>query len=135
MRIALTFLLVLLFVSGCRKEKQPQIPYVYVNLQLYPNSLDYIPVGGHKYFNGGFRGIVVYRSLEEQFEVYERCCPYDPQKTNAKVSVNANGTTCLDSICMSKFILMDGTPYSGPSPYSLMRYHCTYDGDILMVFN
>lgn len=48
MRIIVVIILLLLVVPGCNKEKQPQIPYVYVNLQLYPNSLDYIPVSGYK---------------------------------------------------------------------------------------
>ena len=110
MRIRWILILTLILLIGCRKDKQPQIPYVYVNYQLYPNSLDYIPIGGHKYLNGGYRGIVIYRLLDDQFAVYERCCPYDPEKTNAKVTVMASGNTCVDSDCMSKFILMNGTP-------------------------
>ena len=73
--------------------------------------------------------------LPDQFSVYERCCPYDPEKTGARVSADKSGTTCVDSVCMSKFILYDGTPYEGPSPYALMQYRYTYDGDMLRVFN
>ncbi len=127
--------LVLLAAPGCNKEKQPLIPYVYVNIPLYPNSLDFIPIGGYKYVNGGYRGIVVYRFLEDQFGVYERCCPFDPEKPNSRISVDASGTTCVDSVCMSKFILYDGSPYSGPSPYLLMKYRYTFDGDVLLIFN
>lgn len=135
MRIIVVIILLLLVVPGCNKDKQPQIPYVYVNLQLYPDSLDYIPVGGYKYINGGYSGIVIYRFLSDQFAVYERCCPYDPEKTGARITVNPAGTTCTDSVCMSKFILYDGTPYEGPSPYALMQYRWTYDGEVLFVFN
>jgi len=135
MRVLIAIILLLLVFPACNDEKQPQIPYVYVNLQLYPNSMDYIPVGGYKYINAGYRGIVIYRMLPEQFSVFERCCPYDPEMTNARISVDPSGSTCIDSVCMSKFILFDGSPYEGPSPYSLMTYHYTYDGDVLMVFN
>lgn len=135
MRILIVIILLLAIVPGCNKDNQPLIPYVYVNLQLYPNSLDYIPVGGYKYINAGYRGIVIYRLLPEQFGVYERCCPYDPEKTGARVSVDAAGSTCVDSICMSKFILYDGSPYGGPSPYSLMQYKYTYDGETLQIYN
>lgn len=129
-----TMFLILTAVS-CGKEKQPLIPYVYVDILLYPNSLDFIPIGGYKYVNGGVKGIVVYRFLENEFGVYERCCPYDPEKTNARISVDASGTTCVDSVCMSRYILYDGSPYGGPSPYLLMKYRYTYDGDLLHITN
>jgi len=132
--LSVTFLLILI-APGCDKEKQPLIPYVYVNIPLYPNSLDFIPVGGYKYVNGGVKGIVVYRFLENEFGVYERCCPYDPEKTNARITVDPSGTTCVDSACMSKYILYDGSPYAGPSPYLLMKYRYTYDGDLLLITN
>ena len=135
LRYLLIILSLVIILPGCRKDKQPQIPYVYVNYQLYPNSLDYIPIGGHKYLTGGYRGIVIYRLLDDQFAVYERCCPNDPEKTNAKVTVMSSGSTCIDSVCMSKFILMNGTPYEGPSPFSLMQYRYTFDGETLLIYN
>jgi hypothetical protein len=135
MRVLIALILLFLVFPGCKKDNQPLIPYVYVNLQLYPNSLDYIPVGGYLYVNAGYRGIVVYRMLPEQFAVYERCCPYDPENTGAKISVDAGGSTCIDSVCMSKFILYDGSPYGGPSPYSLMQYRYSYDGETLLIYN
>jgi hypothetical protein len=135
MRILTVLFLLLLIIPSCDREKQPVIPYVYVNLQLYPNSMDFIPVGGYKYIDAGYRGIVIYRMLPEQFMVYERCCPYDPEKTGARITVDASGSTCVDSVCMSKFILYDGTPYEGPSPYMLMQYKYSYDGETLLIYN
>ena len=135
MRYLIAIILFLLILPGCDKTSQPVIPYVYVNEMLYPNTLDYIPVGGYKYISAGYRGIVVYRMLPEQFAVYERCCPYDPEKTGARVSVDASGIICIDSVCMSKYILYDGTPSGGPSPYSLMQYKYSYDGEVLLIYN
>lgn len=135
LQIVSLILLLLLVSPACDNEKQPQIPYVYVNIPLYPNSIDFIPIGGYLYVNGGYRGIVVYRFLEDEFGVYERCCPYDPEMSNARVSVDRSGTTCVDSVCMSKFILYDGSPYAGPSPYMLMKYRYSYDGDLLLIYN
>lgn len=135
MRILTVLFLLLLIIPSCDREKQPVIPYVYVYLQLYPNSMDFIPVGGYKYIDAGYRGIVIYRMLPEQFMVYERCCPYDPEKTGARITVDASGSTCVDSVCMSKFILYDGTPYDGPSPYMLMQYKYSYDGETLLIYN
>lgn len=135
MRILIMLILLLLVVPGCDKEKQPLIPYVYISLQLYPDSMDYIPEGGYKYVNAGYRGIIVYRFLHDQFMVYERCCPYDPENTEAIIKVDPSGSTCIDSACMSKFVLYDGSPYDGPSPYPLMQYRSSYDGEVLNIYN
>jgi hypothetical protein len=135
LKCLLIFALVL-FAFSCDKDKQPTIPYVYINEMLYPNSMDFIPVGGYIYVNAGYRGLVVYRMLTDEFRVYERCCPYDPEKTNARIVVNSDNTTAIDSCCMSQFILLDGSPYgNGPSPYSLMTYNYSYDGERLMIYN
>lgn len=136
MRKRWAVILLLLAVLGCGKEKQPQIPYAYLSLQLYPNSLDYIPVGGYKYIeNNGYRGLLIYRLLPDEFRVYERCCPNDPQVTNARVSVESSGITCACPVCKSQFILFDGTCSGGPSPFALRQYRYSYDGETLLIFN
>jgi len=134
-RTLAVIILLLFLIPGCGKDNRPVIPYVYVSLQLYPNTLDFIPVGGYIYKNEGYRGLIIYRMLPEEFAVYERCCPYDPEKTGAMVSVDASSSTCTDPVCNSKFILYDGTPYEGPSPYSLLQYHWNYDGEVLYIYN
>jgi len=130
MRLAPIFLILLLFLSlSCGKENQPDIPYVYVYKELYPNSLDYIPIGGYIYVNAGYRGIVVYRLLQDEFRVYERCCPYDPENPNARIIVNSDNSTAIDTCCNSQYsLVLDGTPFGdGPSPYSLVSYYYNYD--------
>lgn len=135
MRILTVIFLLLLITPACNRENQPLIPYTYVNFQLYPNTIDFIPVGGYIYVSEGVKGIVIYRLLPDDFRVYERCCPYDPEKTGARVTVDASTITCVDSVCMSKFVLTDGSPYQGPSPYSLLQYRWNYDGEVLSVYN
>ncbi len=132
----ITVILLMIFGASCGKDKQPAIPYVFVQEHLYPNSLDYIPVGGYKYVNAGYRGIVIYRSLPDEFKVYERCCPYDPEKPNARIQVTKDNIIAIDSVCMSQYALPYGTPYgTGPSPYSLLTYNYSYDGETLYIFN
>ena len=128
-------LTIVLFAFSCKKDKQPAIPYVFVNEILYPNSLDFINVSGYKYINAGYRGIVIYRLSNEEFRVYERCCPYDPEKANAKIIVEANNITAIDTVCKSRFSLVDGVPFQGPSRYSLMTYNYSYDGEKLLIYN
>ena len=134
-RVLVVIILLLLVAPGCNKDNQPLIPYAYVNRQLYPNTMDYIPVGGYIYLAEGYRGIVIYRLLPDEFRVYERCCPYDPEKAGARITVDATNITCVDSVCMSKFVLTDGSPFDGPSPYSLMQYRWDYDGEVLSIYN
>ncbi len=135
MRTLAAIIVLLFLIPGCGKDNRPLIPYANVNLQLYPNTMDYIPTTGHLYVNAGYRGIIVYRASQDEFMVYERCCPYDPEKTGAKVSVDETGFFCIDSVCMSKFNLPYGTPEGGPSPYSLMQYRWNYDGEVLYIYN
>ena len=135
MRTLTAIILLLLVFVGCGKDRQPQIPYVYVSKILYPNTMDYIPTTGYLYVNAGYRGIIVYRASQDEFMVYERCCPFDPEKTGARVSVDASGFICIDSVCMSKYNLPYGTPEGGPTPFSLMQYRYSYDGETLMIYN
>jgi len=129
-------LLLLIPLASCHKDKQtPVIPYVYVNIQLYPNTLDFIPVSGWVYVTGGYRGLIVYRMGSNEFMAYERTCPYDPEKDCARVQVESSGITAIDSCCGSRFVLTDGSPIKGPSGYPLQQYRTSYDGDLLRIFN
>jgi hypothetical protein len=133
LRTALLLLLIIPF--SCGKDNQPEIPYVYVSYSLYPNGMDYIPVSGYKYVNIGYRGVIVYRTSIDQFNVFERCCPYDPEVSAAVVRV-VDGISAIDTCCGSRYSLFDGSPTGeGPSPYSLMQYHYTFDGDRLDITN
>jgi len=120
---------------ACDKENHPNIPYVYVNEMLFPNTLDFLNVSGYKYVNAGYRGIVVYRLSMDEFTVFERCCPYDPENPNARIIVDPNNLTATDTCCNSTFSLLDGIPVSGPSPYALLPYSHSYDGERLYINN
>ena len=136
------FLLVifLMLVSGCSKKEQSNndIPTVPVSFSINPNSTEYIElnvVNGWVALTGGYRGIIVFRKSVSEFMAYERACPYDWQKTNARINVDKSGITALCPVCNSKFVLLDGSPYQGPSPYPLKQYQTSYDGTLLYIFN
>jgi len=131
-------LLPVFFSGGCRKEKtdEGKIPNVYVNFVLYPNSFDFIAVSGYKYINNqGYRGIIVYRPDIYTFLAYERTCPFDPEKECAIVEVEDSGITAVDSCCMTRYLLMDGSPFEGPGSLPLKQYRTNFDGDVLLVYN
>jgi len=129
----------LFFNPGCSKEEQsPDIPYVYVNFSLNPNSTEYINlnvINGWETVTGGYQGILIFRSSQNEFMAFERACPYDPLVTGAQIRVEDSGITCYCPICHSKYIMTDGTPFEGPSHFSLKQYTTTYDGLLLYVYN
>jgi len=124
---------------SCKKEEQaPEIPYVYVQFQLNPNSTEYInlnAVGGWETVYGGYQGILIYRFSINEFVAFERACPYDPLIKGAQIRVDESSNTCTCPVCGSKFIMTDGTPYAGPSHFSLKQYQANYDGLMLYVSN
>jgi len=132
-------LLFLLFAAACKKENpQPKIPEVYVNFFIDPNSTEYLDLnapGGWVYVTGGYRGILIYRLTITEFLAFERTCPYDPEIPEARIEVEESEVTCACPVCGSKYILLDGSPFEGPSTYLLKQYRTNYDGSLLYITN
>jgi len=133
--LLLTCVSFFLFNSCNKDEDVEQIPYVYVNFELYPNTLDYIADGQWAYATGGYKGIIIYRPQHEEFLAFERACPYDPLVDEARIMVESSGIIAVDTVCGSRFLLTDGSPIEGPSGIALKQYHTSYDGYVLRVFN
>ena len=145
-RFVILMLMFPVMLISCKKEQHDNIPYAYINLTIYPNSTMYIRlnvVGGWEYIvpnnagNTASKGLIVYRYSLDEFRAYERTCPYDPTSTCASgpVKVEKSGATAVDSCCMSRFILTDGSPFSGPSNFPLRQYTTSYDGNALHISN
>ena len=126
-------------LTACSKEENKnEIPVVSVNFVITPNSTEYLElnaVGGWVTVTGGYRGIIIYRKSSSEFMAFERACPYDWQETDARVDIEASGLTVVCPSCQSKFILIDGTPFEGPSHYPLKQYQTQYDGNLLYISN
>lgn len=127
-------------LNSCKKENnnQSQIPYVHVSISLDPNSTEYLGlnvVNGWVPLTGGYRGILVFRKSTTEFAAYERACPYDWDKTTTRLEVDSSGITVYCPSCKSKFLLLDGSPFSGPSPYPMQQYQANYDGTLLYIYN
>lgn len=132
--------MMLLFLGSCGKDNKDiysgLIPDVPVNFYIQPNTIDFLPAGSWKYYdNEGYRGIILYRLDQYNFMAYERTCPYDPQKECAIVEVDPASYTLVDSCCMSRFLILDGMPFSGPSSLPLKQYFTEFNGEYLHVFN
>ena len=129
-----------LVLTACSKKENPPptIPDAYVNFFINPNSTEYLELnspGGSVALTGGYRGIIIYRLTLDQFLAYERTCPYDPWEEGARIDIEESGLTTVCPVCGSKYILLDGSPFEGPSTYFLKQYRTTYDGNLLYVYN
>jgi len=133
--LLLLFTSPMIFFSCDDQNEGTSIPYVYVNFTIYPNTLHFIPDGGYEYFTGGYKGIIIYRYLHDEFMAYERACPYDPLDDNSRVEVETSGLIAVDSLCGSRFLLTDGSPVEGPATVGLKKYRTSYDGYSLIVSN
>jgi len=56
-------------------------------LLTQPSYANLNAVGGWVYVTGGVRGIIIYKKNSSEFAAYERCCPYDPNVSTARVEV------------------------------------------------
>ncbi len=86
------------------------------------------------------RGIIVYRSSIDQFLAFERTPPFKPDSC-----CNAAKTVCtalvvdnyfpfvMDTCTNSKYLILDGSPVSGPSNMSLGMYVTEFDGNLLYI--
>jgi nitrite reductase/ring-hydroxylating ferredoxin subunit len=128
----------LLLFSTCKKEQQ-YVPNVYVNLVIYVNDQQHSvlqAVDGWKYFDGGNRGVIVYRKSQNEFVAYERTCPFKPEESNSIVSVDTSNNIILkDASCSAQFLLSNGDPISGPAVIPLRQFNCVFDGTTLRVSN
>ncbi len=142
LRATILLLLVsILFTSvSCKKKKNKDefIPYVYVDFYITVSNPQFIKlsaVGGWVYVTGGSKGIIIYRKSNDEFQAYDRHCPYLPQGSCGLLSVSAATTTAIDSCCGSEFLLVDGSVLKQPSSYPMLRYQSIFDGNQIHVFN
>ena len=137
--LALTF-------AGCKKETpNPNIPAVYINVTIDPNSTFYQPLntaGGWMYLTAEppSRGIIVHRINTEEFVAYERMPPNDPNKccegsNCTRLIVDEFYPFAKDNCTETLFSLLDGSIFDGEGKYPMTRYNTNYYGGLLRIFN
>ena len=139
LRFSAIFLVALFSVLfSCKKDKQDNLPSVYVDFYIDPNSTIYLQLnvpGGWVYLTGGVSGIIAFRVSMDEFRAFDRACPNEPNNTNAFVKVESSNTTAIDSLCGSRYSLLDGSVIKGPATVPLHQYHAVYDGQYLHIYN
>ncbi len=130
------FTLVLSINPAC--DRQEYVPYVYVNLQLYPDMPAHSALktpGNYLYVSGGYQGIVVTCTFPDEFVAFDRACPHHPRTKGAQLSVDSTNLFLECPLCSSKFNLNDGMLVSGPSKYTPLQYTTDYQGTVLYIYN
>lgn len=118
---------------GCSDTQETPIPDVYVNIVINPASIEYgnlkIP-GNYALIKGGYRGIIVYHYMQDEYIAYERTCTYDWDKPCSKLVMDPSGLIARDTCCGSAFLIIDGTPMEGSkATLPLKRYKTYYDAN------
>jgi nitrite reductase/ring-hydroxylating ferredoxin subunit len=114
------------------------IPNVLVDISVNINSPGYInltAVGGWMYFNGGSRGLLVYRYSPEQFNAFDRHCPFEPEQSCGILSVASDNVSLKCACCETTFLMLDGSLQAGPAVQPIRRYSTSFDGSILRIYN
>jgi len=135
------------FITACDKDNADRQPLPPTNITIDPNSTIYQElnvVGGWLYLGEQdgteppSRGIIVYRLSTEEFLAFERTPPFKPDSC-----CNASKTICTslvvdypyitDTCTLSKYLILDGSPVSGPSSMTLGTYVTEYYGGLLFI--
>jgi nitrite reductase/ring-hydroxylating ferredoxin subunit len=141
-----------LLPASCEKNKNDVIPDVYVDFTmdisydilfrdlLSPaNSVivNYLTNNWGSYSAGyDSSGIIVYRPNLDEFNAYDRTCPYDYVVNNKSVRVNVDFTMAICPACSTYYALSSyGSPTSGPGKYPLKNYKTSFDGRYVRVWN
>jgi hypothetical protein len=149
--IFLITLLTAVSLISCKKNNNDVIPDVYVEFYISlndPEFFDLNSIGNSKIItaatnNWGIKaagydgnGIIVYRSLPDEFNAYDRTCPYDYAVNGLSIKINIDGFSAVCPQCNTTYALYGlGTPISGPGRYPLKNYKTGFDGQYVHVWH
>lgn len=138
LRFPLAVLSAALLLPACKKDRQQGVPLTAVDVQInvnLPAYNDLTAPGGWAYITGGSMGLLVYRASIDEFVAMDRHCPYQPQNL-CHVTVEDNDVLARDTTCChSSFLVSTGGVVDGPAAIGLTRYHTSFNGTILRIYN
>ena len=133
----IAFFVLLLLTYSCDRENEHPVPFRYVDFSINVESTMHIElntINGFAYYSGGYRGIIVYRASQDEFMAFDRACPHHPFEEHALVRV-FDSPIAIDTLCGSRFLLLDGSVIDGPSRHPLKRYNTYFNYPYLQVTN
>ena len=132
----LGFLLICLVAVAFSSCSDEYPDYAYVNFYIDPESSEYYNLNyGHRgweYFEGGARGVVVFRKSWDEFIAFERTCV--AKNCHGRLQVDeTNNVLLYCPKCGSQYIYYDGSPLEGSAAKRLLYTY--FDGLYLWVNN
>ncbi len=135
-KIVLLLLFVGLYACDTTDDNNSNLPDVAVNITVYlnnPTNNNLLFVGGAVEINGGIKGIVVYRSSNDQFFAYDLACPHKAVNECDKMTVDGLFMICpCDN---SKFALALGGAPQSDTPHAAKQYRVVKNGNSLLITN
>jgi Rieske Fe-S protein len=128
---------VLIFSKCTKVEDNSGVPNVAVNLVVnvnLPSNFNIQSIGGYDYYQGGSRGIIIYRADLDQFNAYDRHSTYKPENGCA-VEVDSTAIFIVDPCSDSRYSLISGEVIQGPAVAPLKQYRTDYNNGVLRVWN
>lgn len=127
--------------SGCEKNQNNYFPDVAFEQRVYlsnPSSQDLQAPGGWIYFQGGYKGLIIYRRYingsSDDFIALDRGCPTHFAEDCGVIEVNTDNTTASCPCDNAQYTLFDGSPGTGAS-LALRSYPVVRNGDVLYISN
>jgi nitrite reductase/ring-hydroxylating ferredoxin subunit len=135
-RLIILFSILIISFTACKDDS---FDYGYVNFYINPESTEYFNLNygnrGWEYFEGGMRGVVVFRINYGEFVCYERSCTAKDCHGRLDVDEVSNSLLICQK-CNSSFLFIDGSPTNNSqAKRSLYSYCCYFDGTNLWVNN
>lgn len=132
----IVFFFTLVLSYSCNKDENI-IPNVRVSFSIQASELGGVGTAIYTQEIYGVRGIIIYHKNTNEYVAYERACTFRPSDPCEVVMLDneTNPSFLVDSCCNSRFILDDGTPFSGPALLPLKQYLTTFDGNYITVSN
>jgi nitrite reductase/ring-hydroxylating ferredoxin subunit len=138
-------------LTSCKKSKYDVIPDVYVDFTMDLNDPEFFVLNaignsvvitsttnnwGPRAAGYDNNGIIVYKSYEDEFNAYDRTCPYDYAVNGLSTKINVDFTIALCPRCSTTYALSAfGTPISGPGKYPLKNYKTSFSGQYIRVWS
>ena len=143
----LLILIVTVLLQGCKEiHENPNYPNAIINITINLNQVDYYDlrvVSGFTYLTSDplstSRGLIVYRLSQDEFRVYDRLPPNEP---NACCDDEGNCTRLVvdfpfvvDNCNGIKYNIINGDLFEGDGIYPLIQYHTSFNGYELHIYN
>lgn len=133
-----SILFVFLVSASCDREERFEFPYVPINLTLgLFSDLGNLGPDQSLFLSGyGVKGLIIYRSVNEDYFVYDRACTYERDHSCAVNDYPSFSGVVECPCCKSSFLLMqEGDVLQGPAAHPLVRYSAFIDGGLLKIIN